>query len=163
MLQHGGLCWYGSVIAGIISGIIYLRKKKVAIFKTVDLIAPYVALAQAIGRIGCLLNGCCYGRVSQWGLYFKIHNSVLIPAQLYSSMALILIFIFLRTLQTKPHKEGQVFFCYLLLYSIKRFFLEFFRADNQIILFNLTLFQIISLAMLAIAAIGLVFIKNKKA
>jgi phosphatidylglycerol:prolipoprotein diacylglycerol transferase len=146
MLQHGGLSWFGGLILGIISGIVYLKLKKIAIYKILDLIAPFVVLAQSIGRIGCLLNGCCFGKVSQYGIYFPLHKAVLIPIQLYSSLVLIVIFIFLRFLQDRPHKQGIIFFFYLLLYSASRFFIEFWRADNEIIFYSLTLFQLISIA-----------------
>ena len=162
MLQQGGLSWFGGLILAIICGIIYLKKKKLSIYKTFDLIAPFVALGQAIGRVGCLLNGCCFGKVSNFGLYFAMHKLVLIPTQLYSSLILIFIFIILRLLQDKPHREGQIFFTYLILYSLKRFFIEFWRLDNEIILFSLTLFQIISIAIFCLAFTRLILIAKSK-
>jgi phosphatidylglycerol:prolipoprotein diacylglycerol transferase len=158
MLQRGGLSWFGGLALGVISGAAYLKSKKIPLFNALDLIAPFVVLAQSIGRIGCLLNGCCFGKISQYGIYFPVHKSVLIPTQLYSTLALILIFIFLRFLQDRPHKEGAIFFAYLLLYSIARFFIEFWRADNEIIILGLTLFQIISSAIFFISLFGLFLI-----
>lgn len=150
MLHLGGLSWFGGLLLGIFSSVLYLKKKKLPVYKIFDLIAPFIALAQAIGRIGCLLNGCCYGRT-------------VIPIQIYSSFILVLIFIILRSLQEKPHKDGQIFFAYLLLYSIKRFFIEFWRVDNPIFLFGLTLFQIISIVLFCFSALKLVlFLKPKK-
>lgn len=149
MLQRGGLSWFGGLVLGGISGILYSKKKKLPIYRTLDLIAPYLALGQSIGRIGCLLNGCCFGRT-------------LVPTQLYSSLALIVIFIILRTLQGKPHLAGKIFFAYLFLYSIKRFFIEFWRADNAVIFFGLTLFQLISIALFCVASLKLLSIKKTK-
>lgn len=151
MLAHGGLAWFGGLILGAISTVIYLKKKNLPMYKILDLIAPFLALAQAIGRVGCLLNGCCFGKTTQFGLYFKVHKSVLIPVQLYSSLLLIFIFIILRFYQEKPHLNGQIFFTYLLLYSGKRFFVEFWRADNAIILWGLNFFQLISIAIFCFA------------
>ena len=162
MLQKGGLAWFGGLTLGVFSGIFYLKIKKLAIFKMADLLSPYVALGQAIGRLGCFLNGCCFGKESVHGIYFPVHNAVLIPTQLYSSLLLVFIFIILKMLQKRPHKEGQIFFAYLLLYSTKRFFIEFWRADSSTILFGLTLFQFISITVFLIAAAGLIFIKIKK-
>ncbi len=142
MLQQGGLSWFGGLALAGIAGVIYLKKNKLPIYKILDLIAPFIALGQAIGRIGCLLNGCCFG-------------FTLIPVQLYSSLSLILIFIILRFLQERPHRPGEIFFTYLLLYSMKRFFIEFWRADNEIILFRLTLFQILSIFLFCFAALKL--------
>jgi len=163
MLQHGGLSWFGGLISGVFAGLLYLKNRRLAIYKVLDLIVPYVALAQAIGRVGCLLNGCCFGKISNFGIYFPVHQSVRIPTQIYSSLALILIFIFLRLLQERPHRDGEIFFTYLLLYSLKRFFIEFWRADNDIIFLGLTLFQLISLVVLFLSIFELAaIIKSKK-
>lgn len=155
-LQHGGLSWFGGLLLGFCSSVVYLKIKKLDLLKVLDLIVPFLALAQAIGRIGCLLNGCCFGKPAQnFGLYFKAHNAVLIPTQLYSSLSLLLIFFILRYLQDKPHWQGKVFFCYLVLYSLKRFFIEFWRADNPGIFLHLTLFQLFSAVVFFI---GLIFL-----
>jgi len=152
MLQRGGLSWFGGLILAVSAGIAYLKNKKLPVYKTLDLIAPFVALAQAIGRIGCLLNGCCFGK-----------ESLTIPLQVYSSLLLILIFIVLRLLQDRPHRDGQIFFTYLLLYSVKRFFIEFWRADNEIVFLGLTLFQLISIAIFCLSILKLLaIIKPKK-
>jgi phosphatidylglycerol---prolipoprotein diacylglyceryl transferase len=163
MLQNGGLAWFGGLILGVVSVIIYLKINKLPVYKTFDLIAPFAALAQAIGRIGCLLNGCCYGKESEFGIYFPVHNDILIPTQAYSSILLILIFIILRFLQDRPHKAGQVLYAYLLLYSIKRFSIEFFRADSPAIFAGLTLFQILSVIVFFIAVINLALIRKSSA
>ena len=162
MLQLGGLSWFGGLILGFLSGTVYLKKKKLSIYRILDLMSPFVALGQAIGRIGCLLNGCCFGKISKFGLYFPVHKLVLIPTQIYSSLALVFIFIILRFLQDRPHKEGEIFFAYLLFYSIKRFFIEFWRADNEIILFGLTLFQLMGIAVFCLAIWEILLIKKSK-
>jgi phosphatidylglycerol:prolipoprotein diacylglycerol transferase len=162
MFQKGGLAWFGGLILGASSGIYYLRIKKLNVYKIADLLVPFVALAQAIGRLGCFLNGCCYGKESGFGIYFPNHDAVLIPTQLYSSLLLVFIFIILRFLQERPHQDGTIFFAYLLLYSAKRFFIEFWRGDSPSFAFGLTLFQFISIAIFLIAAVSLYLIKTKK-
>lgn len=147
MLQQGGLSWFGGLLLGAFSGVAYLKNKKLSLYKVFDLTAPFVALAQGLGRIGCLLNGCCFGKT-------------LIPVQIYSSLLLIFIFICLRFLQDRPHRPGQIFFTYLLLYSVKRFFIEFWRLDNEIIFLGLTLFQLLSIVIFCIAAVKLIRCKN---
>ena len=62
MIQHGGLVYYGGLIGAAIAGIIYVRWKKLPLWKIADVLAPSIALGNVFGRIGCLLNGCCYGR-----------------------------------------------------------------------------------------------------
>jgi len=162
MLQRGGLSWFGGLILGTTAAITYLKNKQLPIYKTLDLLVPFLALAQAIGRIGCLLNGCCFGRPSSFGLYFAVHGAVLIPTQVYSSLILICIFSILRFLQDRPHRAGEIFYAYLLLYSLKRFLIEFWRADNPVIIFGFTLFQIFSIAIFSIALIKLFLIKRSK-
>jgi phosphatidylglycerol:prolipoprotein diacylglycerol transferase len=162
MLQHGGLSWFGGLFLGMISGALYLRLKDLPILETLDLVVPYVCLAQAIGRIGCLLNGCCYGRESSFGLYFPVHHKVLFPTQACSSLLLLLIFVILRLLQDRPHRTGAILFSYLLMYSVKRFFIEFLRQDNPIVFRGLTLFQLLSIFVFLFALLGFVFIKEKR-
>lgn len=159
MLQHGGLSWFGGLILGVLTGTIYIKKKRLNILKTLDLVIPFVALGQAIGRVGCLLNGCCYGRESRFGIYFPVHNAFLIPTQLYSSLILILIFVILRLFQDKKHKDGQIFFTYIFLYSAGRFFIEFWRAEHEAIFLGFNLFQIISI-ILFILSFALLIIKR---
>ena len=109
-LWHGGLAWFGGLFLGSSTAIIFIKRQGLPVYKILDLIIPFLALGQSIGRIGCLLNGCCYGKESAWGLYFPVHESILIPTQIFSSLALLSIFAALRILQEKPHKEGEIFF-----------------------------------------------------
>lgn len=162
MLQQGGLAWFGGLISAVTCGIIYLKAKKLPVFLMLDLVAPFVALAQAIGRVGCFLNGCCYGKVSRFGIYFPTHDSFLIPTQLYSSAALVIIFIILRFLQDRPHRQGQIFMAYLLFYSSKRFLIEFWRNDSARILWGLTLFQFISIAIFFLSVYMLLSLSKPK-
>lgn len=134
MLWHGGLVWYGAFLGGLFSGIIYLKRRKMPILRTLDLIMPYAALAQSIGRIGCFLNGCCYGRL-------------FIPAQLFSSFGLLIIFVILRLLQGRPYRQGFILACYLTAVSLERFIEEFLRGDSPRNFCGLTIFQVISIAV----------------
>jgi phosphatidylglycerol:prolipoprotein diacylglycerol transferase len=145
MISHGGLAWFGGLIAGLVSCVIYLRNKGLNTYKIFDFVIPYVALAQAIGRFGCFLNGCCFGKESlRFGIYFPIHDAWLIPTQLYSSLALLGIYIILRIQQERKHPEGELFYLYLIFYSLWRFFIEFFRGDSQIFIYGLSIFQVLS-------------------
>lgn len=162
MFQHGGMSWFGGLLAGGIAGLVYIRRKKLAVFKFLDLIIPYVALGQAIGRVGCLLNGCCYGKVSELGLRFPGLPGPRIPTQLYSSLLLLVIFVTLRVMQQKASKPpGVILSAYFFLYSLQRFFIEFWRADNPRILAGLTLFQLLSILMF-LAAFYLFSVSIKK-
>ena len=161
MLNHGGLAILGGVIASNIAAFIFIKSKKLHFLNTVDLIIPYVALGESIGRIGCFFNGCCYGLPSKFGIYFPVHDAVLIPTQLITSFSLLILFIALRNMQIKRQIAGKVFVNYILCYSAIRFFIEFIRADSQRLFLNLTIFQYFCI-ILFISAIGLfIFIKRK--
>lgn len=153
MLQHGGLAWFGGLIFGVAAGIIFIKKNGLGLLKVSDLVIPFIALGQAVGRIGCLLNGCCFGRPSESGIYFKVFDQALIPTQLYSSLLLFFIFFVLRFMQNRKHLPGQIFCAYLFLYSIKRFCIEYFRNDSPRIFFGLTIFQVLSLGMLGVSVL----------
>jgi phosphatidylglycerol:prolipoprotein diacylglycerol transferase len=135
-LSKGGLVWYGAFISGLGVSAIYIKIKKMDFWASLDLAAPYIALAQALGRIGCFMNGCCYGVAMADGL---VH-----PTQLYSAASLVAIFIVLRIWQDHRHFKGEIFLGYCVLYSSKRFFMEFLRGDNPRIFFGFTISQVIS-------------------
>jgi len=161
MLRRGGLVWFGGFISGVISCVVYLKYKGLDIYKTFDLVIPYVVLAHSIGRIGCLLHGCCFGKETlQFGLYFPVHDAILIPTQLYSSLALLGIYIILRLRQRRVCRKGEIFFLYLLLYSLCRFFIEFFRGDSKILILGFSIFQVISFAIFILSAVMLIRIKR---
>ena len=130
-LSKGGLVWYGGFLAALIAAISYMGRLKSNFWQVADLFAPYIALAQSFGRVGCYLNGCCYGIDGQ-------------PVQIYSSVALLAIFIILRFWQDHRHFVGEIFLGYCILYSTKRFLMEFLRGDNPKLMYDLTLSQMIS-------------------
>jgi len=158
MLHKGGLSFYGGFILATICAIVFLKRQHLSVLKVFDLVAPYLALAQAIGRIGCLLNGCCYGKPtdSLFSLYFPGEKFARYPVQIYASLSLLSMFIILRTFQAKQWRRtkilGQTFLLYCLLYAISRFFMEYLRGDTSPILANLTIHQLISIGIIVISA-----------
>jgi len=155
MLPHGGLAFYGGAIAAIAAELVYLKLKKLSVYKIGDLIIPYVALGQAIGRIGCFLNGCCYGKPTDFffGVTFPGEAHAVYPTQIFSSFFLIFLYGFLRLLQELNVKPGIVLVSYGLLYSAGRFSIEFFRGDNMAIVFGLTFSQFVSAIVFLFCAI----------
>jgi phosphatidylglycerol---prolipoprotein diacylglyceryl transferase len=146
MLNKGGLVFYGGLILSCVSGLVYARKSKLSVLDTADLIAPFIALGHAIGRIGCFLNGCCFGRPTDSILGVCFPNSItkVFPTQLFSSSGLFVIFAFLFYLQTRRRFRGEIISLYLVLYGVLRFFVEFLRGDSGPVLFDLSFSQIIS-------------------
>ena len=151
MLHHGGLIWYGGLFFALFFALVYLKINRLPVLKTLDLLAPYIALGQAIGRIGCFLNGCCYGKPVSWGIYFPSQDDYLYPTQLYSFVNLLIIYLILRWRQRRQTVNGAVIFLYLLLASAERFIVEFFRGDSPQFFLGLTSFQVISLFIFVIA------------
>ncbi len=165
MLQHGGMAWFGGLILGTAAGFVYLKRRHLPVLKILDLIIPFVALGQAIGRIGCFLNGCCFGKISEYGVYFPSLHEVRLPTQIYSSFLLLFIFVILRYLQDKKHKPGVIVASYMFLYSLKRFFIESLRGDNPQVFLGLTIFQLLSIGLFLLSVcmfITLRFLKEKK-
>ena len=131
-----GFVVYGGIIGGIIGGYVYCRRHKLEFLKYVDLIMPTVALAQGFGRIGCFLAGCCYGRETEGAFAIVFQNSAyapngipLIPTQLICSAFNFAHFFVLTWLGGKMKKDGQVGAMYLIIYSMGRFVIEFYRGD----------------------------------
>lgn len=127
---------YGGIIGGILTAMIYCRIKKMEFLKYFDLALPSVALAQGFGRIGCFLAGCCYGMpTDSWCAITFVDSAYapngipLVPTQLFSSAFDFFLAFLLIYLSTRLKAPGQVAGFYLVLYSIGRFVIEYFRGD----------------------------------
>ena len=152
MLQRGGLAIHGALFLAIPSGIIFIRRQKLPLAQTLDLAVPFVALGQAIGRIGCFFNGCCYGVATDSILAMRFPQlpQSVHPVQLYSSLALLLIYMVLRVLEKSRHSPGDIFIAYGLFYSAARFFIDFIRGDLEVFFWGLRLTQLLSLVFFAL-------------
>ncbi|MBQ2099795.1 MAG: prolipoprotein diacylglyceryl transferase [Lachnospiraceae bacterium] len=136
MLGSSGLVVYGGIIGGILCAILYCKYKKLSFWDAFDIALPSVAVAQAFGRIGCFMAGCCYGAKTEawYGIAFThsdyAPNGVkMIPTQLISSAGMFLIAFLLFWYAYHAKKNGQVGAAYMILYSIGRFSVEFLRGD----------------------------------
>jgi len=161
MVQKGGLAWQGSLLAGFVVSVWYIRRHKWSVSSFLDVVAPYIALGQAIGRIGCFLNGCCYGKPFPGGLFFPVHNAVLHPTQLYDALGLLLIFFILKKYQKIFKIPGQIFLLYLFLASAQRFIIEFFRGDHEL-WGPLSIFQWISLVIMTITWYASTYLQSRR-
>ena len=158
-----GFVFYGGFIGGISAGIIWLKKHKKPLLPAMDFFAVPLALGHAIGRVGCFLAGCCYGKIAHNFLGVKysdphslvpehLHNVSLYPVQLMESLAVLILFFILLHFYRKPHKNGVIFAGYLLGYGLIRFTLEFFRFDDRGAgIFGLSPSQIIALILIIIS------------
>lgn len=154
----GGLAIHGAIIAGLLVLIYMTKKRKVSFLKVTDIIAPSLILGQAIGRWGNFINQEAYGGIvsenyiSHFPEFIKnqmfINGNYHHPTFLYESIWNLLIFAFLIWLNKKEFiKNGDIFFTYLIGYSLGRFFIEDMRTDSLMFL-NLQVAQIISLILI---------------
>ena len=136
-IWHGGLVYYGGLIGATLAGILCLRWKKLPIWKIADIFAPSIALGSVFGRIGCFLNGCCYGRACDlpWAVRFPADNPLhppttpVHPTEIYDALLNLGLYFFLAWLFRRKKFDGQVFATYLIGYAITRSFVEYFRGD----------------------------------
>ncbi len=136
-IWNGGLVFFGGFITAVIAAAVYLKYKKIEIWKTADIIAPGVALAHAFGRIGCFFAGCCYGKECDLPIAVKFTHPqslapldvYLHPTQLYSVGSNLTLFCILLFLMKRKKFDGMVFLSYIMLYALFRSIIEFFRGD----------------------------------
>ena len=165
IFSGGGLAIYGGVIGAVVGIWLYLRfsshgKERIQdFFSVADLIAPGIILAQAIGRVGCLINGCCYGNPAAdwlpWSVVYTHPNSYaplnipLHPTQAYEIVFALVCFVILLKLTGRLKPAGSVFLVYFIMYSAWRIGIGFLRDAAVYFAFGLSQAQILSIAVLA--------------
>lgn len=167
-IRSGGLVFFGGLICGIAATMIYLLKNKIPIWPSFDIAAPSMAIGHACGRIGCFLNGCCYGHSTSCSLgvcypdWHETHGIPIHPVQLYESGLNLLLFFLLEYLFRHHRKyDGQIVVCYLIGYGLIRFTTEFFRGDVPKVFLSLSQAQCIAIALFFIG-LGLHFFLSHK-
>ncbi len=134
---QGGLSFHGGLIGGIGALIAYCLIKRMSILKVADLFVPSVMIAYAIGRVGCFLNGCCYGAPTgmPWGVRFLDDGTGQLtppshPTQLYATALATLFFVGLVYAERHRRYLGQVSCWFLLGTATERFIMEIWRAGT---------------------------------
>ena len=163
-ITHGFVV-YGGIIGGIGVGYLFCKLRKLNFLKYFDLVMPSIAIAQGFGRVGCMFAGCCYGRETDSWFHviyetseFATNGVALIPTQMIMALLNFAHFFILAVLAKKVMKQsGQVAGCYLVFYSIGRFFLEYLRNDPRGNVNILSTSQFISLFILA-AGVGTILL-----
>lgn len=153
-IWNGGLSFYGSFAAGVLTVYIFCRKRGIDFLEMVDLLTPSLALGYAFGRIGCFLNGCCYGVPTKlpWGVRFPgaFLGEPVHPVQLYAFLAnIVFMFVLLWFDEKKKRHSGQTFFLYMMLYAFYRFLAEILRkgATADILFDGITQAQMASIIL----------------
>ncbi|MBI5178252.1 MAG: prolipoprotein diacylglyceryl transferase [Nitrospinae bacterium] len=167
-IWEGGLVFFGGVMAAVPTGWWFVRKHNLDFWKMADIFAPYLALAHAIGRLGCLAAGCCYGRPTDawFGVVFTNPDSLaplgvpLIPTQVFDSLNEFSIFLILIAVRPYKKFQGQLLVMWLMLYSVGRFFIEIYRGDPRGWLIEGALSTSQFIAILTFIAAGVYFLKS---
>jgi len=151
-----GFIFYGGLVLGAIGVILVSHFKKISIKTIADICAPAIPLGHTIGRIGCLLRGCCFGKPTTlpWAIYLE--GAFRHPTQIYHIAHNFLIFIILWLIRKRIKVEGNLLLIYLLLYGIACFISEFFR-DNPLFILGLTGSQIFSILIFFASLIYLLY------
>jgi len=137
---HGGLAIHGGILGGVLAGWWFIRRQQVPFLQMADLSAPFVILGQTFGRFGNFMNGDAHGipTTMPWGVVFppgsiagdQYPGIPLHPVMLYEMALNASIFLLLWHIRKMPWKDGFLSALYLILYSVGRFGVSFFRADN---------------------------------
>jgi phosphatidylglycerol:prolipoprotein diacylglycerol transferase len=148
LLRSGGV-FYGGLIAAVVVCIYQLRKHRLPLWQSGDLFAPGIALGYMVGRLGCLMAGCCYGRPTDvaWAVTFTDPaanfnvgtplNTPLHPTQVYEALAGLVMLVALLVLERRWRQyPGRTFWTFVLMYSLSRFVIEFYRGDDRGLVFD---------------------------
>jgi phosphatidylglycerol:prolipoprotein diacylglycerol transferase len=152
-----GLTIYGAVLGAALGIFIYSRFSKISFGYLADVLAPGIILAQAIGRVGCTLNGCCYGIETDifCAVIYQHPDSLgplgipVHPTQIYEIIYNLMIFGVLLFLRGKFKPDGSLFLIYLTFYAAWRLGIDFIREGTDF-LFGLHQAQIISIIVLIV-------------
>lgn len=158
-IDQGGLIFYGGLILASAVLVGFARRRRIPLWRMADFAIPGLAVGHALGRIGCFLNGCCYGRVAEahpaWGVVYpacsepgQVFPGVpLYPVQLLEAAGLLAIWAVLLRAYPRRKRAGGVFALYLLLYPPLRFALEYLRGDPRQGVFHVDAAQWISVGL----------------
>ncbi len=169
-IWKGGIVLYGSILGGTLAFFAYRAVRPFPLRPMLDVIAPALAFGIAIGRLGCFLNGCCYGDACDlpWAVSFPkhsppweaevarglippnaAHSLPLHPTQLYSTVDGLILFALLNAYFPLRRRDGEVMALLMLTYPVSRFLVEHLRNDEGIFRGGMTISQTISVAIFA--------------
>jgi phosphatidylglycerol:prolipoprotein diacylglycerol transferase len=169
-IWKGGIVLYGSILGGTVAFFIYRAFRPFPLLPMLDVIAPALAFGIAIGRIGCFLNGCCYGDQCHlpWAVEFPKHSPPwdaevarnlippdaphslpLHPTQLYSTVDGLILFVLLSAYFPIRRRDGEVMALLMVTYPVTRFLIEHLRNDEGAWAAGMTISQLISVGIFA--------------
>ena len=157
-IYAGGLVFYGGLLFGLVLALLVGRWRHLRFWTTMDLAGLCVPAALAIGRIGCFLNGCCYGKPTSlaWGITYPLSSGIIgarHPTQIYELVLDLILFGLLWWKKDSFEREGTLFWFFALGYAVIRFTMEFFRYHTTTSA-NLA-FQLMSVGLFVVAGLVL--------
>lgn len=182
LVWEGGLAFYGGLLGGLAASGVYLAMRRIPFLNGADSAAPYLALGEAITRIGCLLNGCCWGDISMlpWAIVFPRHSPAfeaqvsagslapeaaqslpVHPTQVYMTLGLVVICLMLKRALVRPRPTGVVFFGYIFLYGVLRFLVELVRGDSARSVWGLTVSGAISAVLVVLGLAACAYLQRR--
>jgi phosphatidylglycerol---prolipoprotein diacylglyceryl transferase len=166
----GGIIFYGCIVGGLVGSLIYCVRRPFPFRAMADAVAPALAFAIVVGRVGCCLNGCCHGSACDlpWAVSFPagslpwtehveaglipptaLHSLPVHPKQLYAALSGVVLFGLLTAYYPRRRRDGEVMVLLMITYPITRFLVEFYRGDSGGYFAGLSISQHISMALMA--------------
>jgi len=147
-VDQGGLIYYGGFVGAALAVVLYARVKHAPFWPFADFVITALPLGQAIGRIGCFLNGCCQGTPGAWPWCVAVAGVERHPTQLYETVFCLAVYGILLWYYRRRPRSGRVLALYLILYPLGRFLLEFWRGDERLQWLGMNVAQEVSLVLL---------------
>ena len=181
-LWEGGLIYYGGLAGGILAVLLFARSRRIACLDLLDFAMTALPLSHALGRIGCFLNGCCFGEVCEAGPSVRfpagslpwqrqldlaqiretaLESLAVYPVQLYEAAVNIAIFALLHVVYRRRKRYGMVTAAYQMTYPFCRLLLERLRGTYRVMWGPISSAQGISIGLIVVGAVLLLFILNR--
>jgi phosphatidylglycerol:prolipoprotein diacylglycerol transferase len=168
----GGVVYYGGIVGGVAAFFVYRTLRPFPLRPYMDVLAPSIAVGTLFGRLGCFLNGCCFGDVCRlpWAVSFPANSPPWVqhskaglisagalkslpvhPTQIYSAIDALVIFLLLTAYYPLRRRDGEVIGLLMLVYPISRFAIEYLRNDEGVFFGGMTISQTISVTLLLLS------------
>jgi phosphatidylglycerol:prolipoprotein diacylglycerol transferase len=166
LLNFAGLAVWGAVLGGGLAILIYCMVKKISFWKLGDIVAPGAIMAQAIGRVGCTINGCCYGDVCDLPIAVIYQNTnsyapqgvPIYPTQEFHMIWNLIGFGVLWLIRKKVKPDGALFLIWLIFFAMGDYAIRFFRGDTTPFMFGLPEAQVVDIVV-AVAAAAMLIVR----
>jgi phosphatidylglycerol---prolipoprotein diacylglyceryl transferase len=164
LLNFAGLAVWGAVLGGGVAILIYCLVKKISFWSLGDIVAPGAIMAQAIGRVGCLINGCCYGDTCDLPIAVIYQNTnsyapqgvPIYPTQEFHMIWNLIGFAVLWAIRKKLKPDGALFLIWLIFFAVGDYAIRFFRGDTTPFMLGLPEAQVVDIGVAVVAAVMLI-------